>query len=141
VDPSADDARARILAATGGAGPDIAINTSARSAGLQLGIDVLPREGVAVEASWYGDTPTELDLGASFHRRRITIRASQVSHLNPVTEPRWSRARRTELVWRLVREIRPSALITHRFPLDAAAQAYELIRERPQEVLQVVLVP
>ncbi len=141
IDPVSPSAADDIAAATGGAGPDVAINTSARGEALQLALDVLPNEGRAVEASWYGESRVNLDLGTSFHRRRLTIRASQVSNLNPVMQPRWTRERRGALVWQLVRELGPSRYITHRFPLDAAAAAYELIATHPESVLQIVLVP
>ncbi|MFW6291637.1 MAG: zinc-dependent alcohol dehydrogenase [Spirochaetota bacterium] len=141
LDPASPTAAQEIRDAADGARPDIAINTSARGEALQLGLDALAHEGRAVEASWYGESRVNLDLGASFHRRRLTIRASQVSNLNPAMQPRWTRARRTAVAWRLVGELRPSRYITHRFPLDDAAAAYELIATHPERVLQVVLVP
>jgi threonine dehydrogenase-like Zn-dependent dehydrogenase len=141
IDPLAAGALESVLAATGGAGVDIAINASSSAAALQLSIDALADEGTVVEASWYGETSATLALGRSFHRRRLAIRASQVSRLNPAMAPRWNRERRTALVWRLVRDIRPGSLITHRFALDDAPEAYELIASRPDDLLQAVLVP
>jgi len=35
--------------------------------------------------------------------------------------------------------IRLKELITHRFPFERAAEAYELVHERPEETLRVVL--
>jgi hypothetical protein len=35
-------------------------------------------DGEVIEASWYGDRPVTLALGADFHSRRLTIRSSQV---------------------------------------------------------------
>ena len=141
IDPLSPSVSEEIETATGGVGPDIAINTSAKGEALQLALDALPHEGRAIEASWYGESRVNLDLGASFHRRRLTIRASQVSNLNPMMQPRWTRERRGALVWRLIGELRPSRYITHRFPLDAAAAAYELIAMHPEAVLQIVLIP
>lgn len=141
ADPTAPRARQTILELTRGHGPDIFINTSAQGAGLQLGLDVLATEGLAVEASWYGERPAQLMLGAAFHRRRLTVRSSQVSRITPRLRPRWDHARRTEVAWRLVRELKPGELITHRIPLDEAARAYELIARQSEDLLQVVLVP
>ncbi|HEY5222461.1 MAG TPA: zinc-binding alcohol dehydrogenase [Microbacteriaceae bacterium] len=62
---------------------DIAINTSGSDAGLQLGLECVVTEGVVVEASWYGDRPASLLLGADFHSRRLTIRSSQVGVVPP----------------------------------------------------------
>ncbi|MFW5848381.1 MAG: zinc-dependent alcohol dehydrogenase [Spirochaetota bacterium] len=141
IDPATEDARSVALDAASSLGFDWAINTSGRGEALQLAIDSLSPEGTVVEASWYGERRAELNLGAGFHRKRLTIRGSQVSHLNPRMEPRWSRARRSELAWRLAEEIEPRRFITHRFALDDAAQAYEVIRTRPEEAFQVVLIP
>lgn len=141
LDPASPDAPDIVRTMTGELGPDLAINTSAREEALQLALDTLAPEGTVVEASWYGEHETRLRLGTAFHRKRLSIRSSQVSTLNPAMRPRWSRTRRTELAWRLMRELRPGRLITHRFQLDEAATAYDLIAERPEEVLQVVLVP
>lgn len=57
---------------------DVVINTSGSDAGLQLALETVVTEGVVVEASWYGDRPATLMLGADFHSRRLTIRSSQV---------------------------------------------------------------
>ena len=57
---------------------DLVVHTSASSAGLQLSLDLLATEATVLDLSWYGDAPTTLALGAAFHSRRLTVRASQV---------------------------------------------------------------
>jgi threonine dehydrogenase-like Zn-dependent dehydrogenase len=57
---------------------DLVINTSGSEAGLQLALESVVTEGEVIEASWYGDRPVTLALGADFHSRRLTIRSSQV---------------------------------------------------------------
>lgn len=57
---------------------DLVINTSASEAGLRLALESVVTDGEVIEASWYGDRPVTLALGADFHSRRLTIRASQV---------------------------------------------------------------
>jgi threonine dehydrogenase-like Zn-dependent dehydrogenase len=141
VDPADPEVDREIADRSEARGVDIAINTSSNARALQLAIRNVEREGTIVEASWYGEHTVRLDLGAHFHRNRVTIRSSQVSHLNPAMEPRWTRERRSALAWQLIREIEPHRFITHRFPLDEAARAYDVIVSRPEEVLQVVLVP
>lgn len=141
VDPSDADAAAVLADRSATRGFDTAINASSSSQALQLAIDSLEAEGTVVEASWYGEKTAELSLGVAFHRRRLTIRASQVSNLNPAMQPRWDRDRRTRLAWDLVRELHPGSLITHRFALDDAARAYDVIDQEPDDLLQAVLVP
>jgi len=57
---------------------DIVINTSGSGTGLQLALETVVTDGTVIEASWYGDRPATLMLGADFHSRRLTIRSSQV---------------------------------------------------------------
>jgi threonine dehydrogenase-like Zn-dependent dehydrogenase len=140
VDP-ADAGVERIAALTCGRGPDCAVNASGSAEGLQLAIDTVAREGTVVEASWYGRRAATLCLGTRFHRHRLTVRSSQVSHINPALTPRWTKPRRIETVLRLLAEVKPSRFITHRFPLEQASEAYRLIDSHGDEVVQVVLDP
>ena len=114
---------------------------SGDGAGLQAAIDALGFGATVVEASYYGSRPASLRLGEAFHRRRLAIRASQVSTITPALSARWDKGRRLSAAMELVRRLRPRKYITHRFPLEKAQQAYELIRDRPGETLQVVLEP
>ncbi|MFF1877906.1 zinc-binding alcohol dehydrogenase [Leifsonia sp. NPDC058230] len=57
---------------------DLVINTSGSDAGLRLALESVVTDGEVIEASWYGDRPATLMLGADFHSRRLTIRSSQV---------------------------------------------------------------
>ncbi len=141
VDPALSDSCGLIRELTGGRGPDIAINTSGSAAGLQLAIDVTAFEGLILEASWFGTRDVLLNLGTSFHRRRLTIRSSQVSNISPRLGPRWTKERRLSRALDYVGRMRPSRLISHRIPFSKAPEAYRLICDHPEEVLQVVLDP
>jgi len=65
--------------------------------------------------------------------------SSQVSTIAPELSGRWSKFRRYLLAWRMLQETDPVSLITHRFPLAQAAQAYDLLDQNPAEALQVIL--
>jgi threonine dehydrogenase-like Zn-dependent dehydrogenase len=132
---------AAIRRLAGGRGVDAAVNLSAAGEGLQLAIDAAAFEATVVEASWYGTRRVSLDLGSAFHRRRLALRSSQVSRLDPALSGRWDKARRFAAVVKLLAELRPSRYITHRFPLEEAPAAFRLLAEHPEQVLQVVLEP
>ncbi len=141
LDPAEPDLAARLLALTGGRGFDLAIDVSASAGGLQRALDALAFGGTVIAGSWTGSRPTALDLGAAFHRRRLAIRSSQVSTIDPALSGRWDRARRMGRVLDLLREVRPGKYITHRFRLEAVQEAFLLLRDRPEETIQVVLEP
>ena len=128
-----------VLELTDGRGVDVAIEASGSPAALQACIDAAAFAGTVVVASWYGTRDVGLSLGGRFHRRRLRVLSSQVSTLDPALAPRWDRARRTALVATLLKELPLNDLITHRFPFDQAAAAYELLDRRAGECLQVVL--
>jgi threonine dehydrogenase-like Zn-dependent dehydrogenase len=94
-----------------------------------------------VEASWYGSRQVTLDLGRAFHRKRIKLRSSQVSRIDPALTGRWDKGRRLEQVLELLQAIRPSRYISHRFALDRAHEAYELLENHPERSIQIVLEP
>jgi threonine dehydrogenase-like Zn-dependent dehydrogenase len=131
----------RVLDLTGGRGADVAIDTSGAPAALQTALDALAFEGTVVEASWFGETRVALDLGRAFHRKRLSIRSSQVSRLSPGLSGRWDKKRRIGLALELLHETRPSKYITHRIPLEQAQRAFDLIGAGREDVIQVVLVP
>jgi threonine dehydrogenase-like Zn-dependent dehydrogenase len=80
-----------------------------------------------------------VDLGGRFHRERISLASSQVSTIAPGLAVRWSKERRLDLAWRLLREVRPSALITQTIPFERAGEAFGLLDTAPDRAIQVVL--
>lgn len=91
---------------------DIVINTSGSPAGLQLALEAVVTDGEVIEASWYGDRPVNLSLGADFHSRRLAIRSSQVGAVS--ANRRGSRSTRDRLALALdfLRDPAFDALVT-----------------------------
>ena len=111
--------------ATGGRGADLVVEASGNPAALAASLGLLAHEGTALVCSWYGTKPAPLLLGGAFHRRRLAIRGTQVSTIPAALGARWDRGRRAQVAWRLLRELPVSALCTHAFPFEQAAQAYD----------------
>ena len=105
---------------------------------LDAAIALAGIEGRVVVGSWYGSKRAPVNLGDHFHRGRLKIISSQVSRLAPHLTARWTKDRRMAFALDLVRKIRPSKFITHRFALGEAAEAYRLIDQEPQTSIQVV---
>jgi 2-desacetyl-2-hydroxyethyl bacteriochlorophyllide A dehydrogenase len=113
-----------VAAGTGGRGADLVVEASGNPEALASSLALLAHEGTALVCSWYGTRPVGLPLGAAFHRRRLTLRSTQVSTLPAALSARWDRRRRAEEAWKLVRELPLRELATHEFPFERAADAY-----------------
>ena len=139
VDPAAEDLSGRVSDLTGGTGADVVIEASGQPQALDDAVRVASHEGRVVVVSWYGAKRADLALGSDFHRKRLTLKSSQVSNLDPSLTPRWTILRRRQLAVKYLSELFLNELISDVFPLDRAVDAYRLIDERPAEVLQVIL--
>ena len=113
-----------MTAQTAGRGADLVVESSGNPQALAAALGLLAHEGTALVCSWYGTKPVPLPLGAAFHRRRLAVASTQVSTLPAALTARWDRRRRAELAWRLARELPLSALATHGFTFEEAAEAY-----------------
>ncbi len=102
---------------------DRVFEVSGSAAGLNMGIDLVARDGTLVAGSWLGKGETALRLGGWFHRGRVKVVSSQVSHLPPLG-PGWSVERRRNVAWALLGELPLEELPMFRVPFEDAAAAY-----------------
>jgi len=93
-------------------GCDLAVHTSATSAGLQRSLELLAPEATVIDLSWYGDTEVRLSLGGAFHAGRLGIRSSQVGTLSPARSARRTTADRLALALELLGDPAFDALLT-----------------------------
>ncbi len=120
-------------------GADLTYEVSGNPDALDQAIGVTGYNGRVVIGSWYGRKRATMQLGGSFHRSRMRLISSQVSSIEPELRGRWNKERLQQLAWHMVKELKPSRFITHRFPLSEAAAAYQLLDRNAEEALQVVL--
>jgi 2-desacetyl-2-hydroxyethyl bacteriochlorophyllide A dehydrogenase len=124
---------------TRGRGADYVVESSGNPEALGESLDLLRHEGTAVVCSWYGTKPVNLPLGGNFHRRRLTIRSSQVSSIPSNLQSGWDKPRRREATRRLMRELPLEAIATHEFPFEQAAEAYATIDSGAEGLVHVAL--
>jgi 2-desacetyl-2-hydroxyethyl bacteriochlorophyllide A dehydrogenase len=134
-----DELDAAVRATTEGQGARILVEASGNPAALGSGLRLLAHEGTALVASWYGVKPVPLPLGAEFHRRRLTIRSSQVSTIPADQRPFWSVQRRRIAARALLEELPLEALTTHTFPFDDAAGAFAAVDQGTDGLLHAAL--
>ena len=120
-------------------GVDLLYELSGQPTALDAAVSAAGFDSRIVVGSWYGTKAAALQLGGSFHRNRVRLISSQVSTVAPHLRGRWTKARRMESAWQLLAKLPAEELISHRFPLEQAAEAYKLIDSRPEQTLQVIL--
>lgn len=102
----------------------LAIECSGSPRALPPLLDVLAHEGTLLVASWYGSKPVALPLGGAFHRRRLTIRSTQVSTIPAAASGRWTHRRRLEHARDLAPTLPLGDLATDTVPLRHADHGY-----------------
>lgn len=141
LDPTFEDFHALALQALPSSLPgfDLTLEVSGNPAAVDDAVALTAFSGRIVIGSWYGEKRAPIDLGGKFHRSRLSVMASQVSTISPKLSARWSKARRFEVAWEALRDLRPHEWITHRYSLGDAAEAYRMLDQSPEQALQVVL--
>ena len=119
-------------------GADLSFELSGNPAALDIAVKTSGYGGRIVVGSWYGTKAASLQLGGRFHRDRVRMISSQVSTIAPEWSGRWTKARRFDVAWSMIRKIRPSRLVSHAYSLEEAASAYELLDRDPGGALQVL---
>jgi 2-desacetyl-2-hydroxyethyl bacteriochlorophyllide A dehydrogenase len=116
-----------VATATGGWGVALAIEASGDPSALRQALSILAHEGTALVCSWFGTKDVPLPLGAQFHRRRLTIRSTQVSTIPSSLAPTWDRSRRRAVTRDLLDELPLKLLATHEFDFEQAPVAFEAV--------------
>ena len=102
-------------------------------------LSMLAHEGTLLIASWFGSSPVQLPLGGAFHRRRLTIRSTQVSTIPARLSATWTVARRRAETAALLPELPLDELCTHVFPFAKAAEAFRGVDENTPGLMHAVL--
>ena len=121
-------------------GADLIYEVSGAPDALNLAIALSGFSSRIVIGSWYGNKTAAIALGGDAHRNRLNISTSQVSSLAPELSGRWDKARRFELSWQMLRNLRPSQFITHRASLSDASRMYKSLDQAPAEILQAIFI-
>jgi threonine dehydrogenase-like Zn-dependent dehydrogenase len=130
IDVSESDPQAEVAAATGGAMADVAMDAVGVVPAVKSAMKCVRDGGRVTVVGVYGTERYELPMGVAWVRG-IDFRFSGMANVHA----HWDDA----LLSVAKGEIDPTKTITHRLPLDDAAQGYELFRSR--EAMKVVLTP
>jgi 2-desacetyl-2-hydroxyethyl bacteriochlorophyllide A dehydrogenase len=122
------------------AGPvPLVIESSGNPDALSQALPLLAHEGTVLVASWYGTKPVTLHLGQEFHRRRLTLRSTQVSTIPARLADRWDVLRRRREAVTLLDELPLNAIASHTFAFEEAADAYRALDAGEPGLIHVAL--
>ncbi|MFI5713164.1 zinc-binding alcohol dehydrogenase [Kribbella sp. NPDC051620] len=126
---------------TAGAGADTAIELSGVYAALHEAIRSVGVGGRVVASGFYQGEGNGLRLGEEFHHNRVELVSSQIGGVPLELANRWSVDRLQKTFLGLVGSgaVDVEPLISHRVPIEDAADAYTLLDTRPGDALQVLL--
>ena len=133
------DLDAGVARATDGRGTPLLVEASGNPAALADGLRALAHERTALVVSWYGTKPVTLPLGAEFHRRRLTIRSSQVSTIPARLAGEWTRERRRRVALELMADLPLDVVATHEFAFTEAEMAFRQVDAAPEGLLHAAL--
>jgi threonine dehydrogenase-like Zn-dependent dehydrogenase len=130
-----------IKALTDGRGADVSIEFTGSYRALHEAIRSTAYNSRVVACGFFQGEGEGLLLGEEFHHNRIEVICSQISGINPRLDHRWNLERLERTVMSLAADGRIDLLplITQVFPIERAAEAFELLASSPEEAVQVVL--
>jgi hypothetical protein len=117
---------------------DLVLHCSASEAGLARGLSLLGSEGELIELSWYGSRQPRVPLGATFHARRLSIRASQVSAVAAARRGRRTNAERLELAFTLLANPAFDHFLTGHSPFTELPQTMERLFTERDDLCEVI---
>jgi 2-desacetyl-2-hydroxyethyl bacteriochlorophyllide A dehydrogenase len=131
----------RIRELTGGRGADVCLEVTGNYAALHEAIRSVAYSSRVCVAGFMQGEGAGLRLGEEFHHNRVQVVASQISGVAPALQHRWDRMRldTTAIDLAVAGKIAVTDLITHTFPLERAAEAFDLLDQAGPDVLQVAL--
>lgn len=142
LDPTTPDSHQELHEALQGKRPypgaDLIYELSGNPHALDQAIAATGFNGRIVIGSWYGVKQTSLNLGGKFHRSHMRLISSQVSHIAPQWNGRWSKNRRLQTAMHQLTLFNPAQLVTHRHPITQAANAYHKLHKNPEEAIQIL---
>ena len=119
---------------------DVVIEATGDPACLDRAIAHAGFEATIVVASFYGERRSSVGLGVEFHRRRLCLKASQVSRIPLHKTARWDTERRFALVVDYLRDARLDSLVDMPVPFAEAPALFAHLDADPGVALHTVFV-
>lgn len=129
INPSEEDAIAKVLELTGGYGCDVYIETSGHPSSVTQGLKMIRKLGRFVEFSVFGE-PTTADWSVIGDRKELEVLGA---HISPYTYPI-----AIDLLERGL--VDAQNIVTHAYPLEQFEEAFQ-VSAKGEESIKVILKP
>ena len=147
LNPAAGPVAEQVREINDGKGADAALETSGNWKALHESIRCCASGyGRVVAVGFYQGAGADLRLGEEFHHSSFyAMGASSILAINHRTEPApgraWDRIRVYHAVAQMLGrgQLKVDGLLTHTFPFDRAAEAFELVDHHPEQIIKVAL--
>jgi 2-desacetyl-2-hydroxyethyl bacteriochlorophyllide A dehydrogenase len=133
------EVRDAVAVSGSGTGVPLVVDATGSPAALPLALQLLAHEGEVLVCSWYGSREVRLPLGGAFHRRRLSIRSTQVSTIPARLSGRWDVDRRRRTAMGLMTELPLKLLASHEVAFESAESAYAALDRGDEGVMHVAL--
>ncbi len=141
LDATAGEVAEQIRGLTGGRGADVCLEVTGNYRALHEAIRSVAYSSRVCTAGFMQGEGLGLRLGEEFHHNRVQLVCSQISGVAPGLQHRWNadRLARTAMELAVDGRLRLIELISHTMPIGQAPEAFRLLDEHPEQVMQVVL--
>ena len=141
IDASQDEVAERIRDLTNNRGADVAIEVTGSTVALNQAIRSVAYSAKVIALGFFQGEASGMFLGEEFHHNRVNIVGSQISGTDPELTYRWNRLRLIQTFMGLQADglINLKPIISHVIAFDHAGEAFRVLDEEPENVLQVVL--
>ncbi len=141
LNPRRDKPAEAIKDMTGNRGADVCFEASGSTVALNEAIRSAAYSARVVALGLFQGQAKGLELGDEFHHNRINIVGSQISGSDPELRYRWDKMRLWQTAIRLQAEgvLNLCPLITHTAPFERAVELFELLDQKPDEVVEAVI--
>jgi 2-desacetyl-2-hydroxyethyl bacteriochlorophyllide A dehydrogenase len=131
----------QIRSITDNRGADVAIEVTGSTVALNQAVRSVAYSAKVVALGFFQGEGTGLFLGEEFHHNRVNIVGSQIFGTDPELTYRWNRVRLVQTFMRLQADgvVNLKPIISHVLPFEAAAEAFRILDQEPENALQVVL--
>jgi len=133
------DVALEIRKLTNNKGADLVIEVTGSQRALNEAIRIAAPDTTITALGWYQGQSSDLDLSEEFHHNRIGIKCSQTGGIAPEIAHMWNTGRKKQTCMQILQKLKLNKIVTNIIPYEKVKDAYEMIDNDSDNIIQVVL--